>query len=349
MKYQELISVIIPVHNVEKYVKQTLDSILKQTYKNLEIIVVDDGSIDNSGKICDEYLKDDRVKVFHRENFGVAASRQFGFEMAKGKYFVTVDADDYVSEDYIEELYKSIVNNNADISVCGVKVFCDLKNDFKTAFMPSKSYEKIIVDNEILHQRFYKIFRELLLSDGWNKMYRTDFVRKTGIKFELDKIYNGSELKFNCNIFLCCPICSVCNKAMLFHRVRSNSKVTRKDKPLQQGFEIITESILNTSKERGLSLKKEISKIYYWLIGNAVMDIMMRGGNISEKHAKFKHLIRENKTFLKKHKEDLHKFKGFTRFKLGDSRIHLPVFFLSSAIWLDNATFVIQFLRKLKR
>lgn len=348
MEQQDLISVIVPVYNVENYVNETLNSILNQTYKNLEILIVDDGSTDNSGKICDEYLKDKRVQVFHRKNVGNAASRQFGVEIAKGKYFVTIDADDYVSEEYVEELHKSITSNDADISVCGIYVFNDGKNNFSNIFMPSTSYTKLIVTKEALSSELYKYFNEFLLSDAWNKMYRKDFVKKSGIKFELDKIYNGSELKFNCNILLYCPVFSVCNKALLFHRVRNNSRVTKKSKPLQEGFEIITESLLKTSKEIGLDLKGQISSIYYWLIGNAVMDILMRGGNSREKNSRFKDLVYKNKLFLKKHNEELNKFRGFKRFKLGDSRIHLPAFFLSSAFWLNNASFSINFLRKMK-
>ena len=116
----DLVSVIVPVYNVEKYVRQTLDSVINQTYRNLEILIIDDGSTDDSSVICDEYLKDDRVKVFHRQNTGVAASRQFGVEVCKGTYFVTLDADDYVSTDFVEKLYGAIIKNEADVSVCGI-------------------------------------------------------------------------------------------------------------------------------------------------------------------------------------------------------------------------------------
>lgn len=128
----DLISVIVPVYNVEKYLKQTLDSVINQTYRNLEILVIDDGSTDGSPAICDEYLKDYRVKVFHRQNVGVAASRQFGVEMCKGTYFVTLDADDYASADFVEKLYGAIIKNEADVSVLGVSCFADGTNESST-------------------------------------------------------------------------------------------------------------------------------------------------------------------------------------------------------------------------
>lgn len=345
----ELISVIIPVYNVEKYIRQTLDSIVNQTYKNLEILVVNDGSTDNSGAICDEYLSDSRVKVFHRENVGVAASRQFGVDECKGTYFVTMDSDDYVSLDYVEKLYLAIKKNDADVAVCGVDCFTDGKDDMQTVYMPYGSYEKISVTKEVLASDYYKLFGELLLSDAWNKMYRTQFVKETGVKFQLPNIYNGNEMKFNLNFTFHCPTYCVCKEALLFHRVRQGSRVQKKDKPLQDGFQIITESLIAETKKLGLPLKNQISNVYYWMIGNAVSDIIYHGGNTREKHTRYKVLVKKNKQFLMKHKVELEKHTGMTRFKLGDSSVHLPAFVLSNVLLMDAASIGIITLRKIKR
>lgn len=157
MYNEDLISVIIPVYNCEKYVRQTLDSVVNQTYKNLEIIIIDDGSTDNSLAICNEYLTDDRVNVFHRENAGVAASRQFGVDVCKGTYFVTLDSDDYVSAEYVEKLYKSITDNDADISVCGVTCFDDGKDGvFFGTIMPQMEVINWSLRKNCLRQTFTK-------------------------------------------------------------------------------------------------------------------------------------------------------------------------------------------------
>lgn len=112
------ISVIIPIYNVEKYVKKCIESVIAQTYSNLEIILVDDGSTDNCGEICDEYARRDvRIKVIHKMNGGLSDARNAGLDMAVGEYIAYVDGDDYVSNDYIEVLYKILVLNNADISI----------------------------------------------------------------------------------------------------------------------------------------------------------------------------------------------------------------------------------------
>lgn len=344
----DLISVIVPVYNVEKYVRQTLDSVINQTYRNLEILVIDDGSTDGSPVICDEYLKDDRVKVCHRQNVGVAASRQFGVEVCKGTYFVTLDADDYVSADFVEKLYGAIIKNEADVSVCGISCFTDGRDDARTVYMPYGSYEKLTVTRETLISGLYTWFGELLLSDAWNKMYRTQFVRDSGVKFQLPNIYNGNELKFNLNLALHCPIYCTCKESLLFHRMRQGSRVQRKDKPLQEGFEIITESLIEESRVHGLCIREQLSNIYYWLLGNVVMDIIYHGGNTQEKHKRYNTLIQRNRQFLKKHSDELDRHAGLTRFKLGDSSIHLPAFVLSNVLWLDVASMGIIISRKIK-
>jgi glycosyltransferase involved in cell wall biosynthesis len=115
------ISIIVPVYDVEKYLKKCVDSILNQTFKDFELILVDDGSPDNSGAICDQYAeKDSRVRVIHKENGGLSDARNAGIEVARGKYLGFVDSDDFVNEDMYKQLYTSIIENNADLSICGI-------------------------------------------------------------------------------------------------------------------------------------------------------------------------------------------------------------------------------------
>ncbi len=115
----ELISIIIPIYKVEKYVKRCVDSVLNQTYKNLEIILVDDGSPDGSGAICDEYAKkDNRVKVIHKKNGGLSDARNCGVNSSCGNYIAFIDADDYVAQNYIEFLYSNLISKNAQVACC---------------------------------------------------------------------------------------------------------------------------------------------------------------------------------------------------------------------------------------
>lgn len=126
---KELISIIIPVYNTEKYLTSCLDSVINQTYRNLEIILVDDGSTDNSGAICQEYaLTDQRIKYFKKENNGAASARNFGLKMAKGKYIGFVDSDDIIHKDMYLTLYNNLIDYNADLSICDVTRFSDVPN-----------------------------------------------------------------------------------------------------------------------------------------------------------------------------------------------------------------------------
>lgn len=115
-----LISIITPVYNVEKYIHRCIDSILAQTVSDFELILVDDGSPDNCGAVCDEYAaKDGRVRVIHQENRGQAAARNRALDVARGEYIAFVDSDDWVHPQYLEVLYRNIRDNQADVSVCG--------------------------------------------------------------------------------------------------------------------------------------------------------------------------------------------------------------------------------------
>lgn len=123
---EKLVSIIIPVYNVEQYIGKCLDSVINQTYKNIEIIIIDDGSPDESPKICDEYEQNDsRVKVYHNKNVGISGARNFGVEHSKGEFIIFLDSDDYVSEDCIEHLVDLLKEYGADCAFAQIKVVYD--------------------------------------------------------------------------------------------------------------------------------------------------------------------------------------------------------------------------------
>lgn len=125
---KDLVSIIVPIYNVEKYLKKCIDSLLKQSYSNTEIILIDDGSTDRSPEICDEYMqKDARIKVVHKINGGLSDARNNGIKISEGKYITFVDSDDYLDEHYIEMLYRVIYESNADIVISGIKDYYEGK------------------------------------------------------------------------------------------------------------------------------------------------------------------------------------------------------------------------------
>ena len=160
-----LISVIVPIYNVEKYLPQCIESILRQTYTNLEIILVDDGSPDSCPQICDDYAaKDSRIKVIHQANSGVSAARNSGLKIAKGKYIGFIDGDDYIEPDMYEYLYNLITVYEGNISVCTVTDKPTLIKTQKPLAIPSIKaftllYKQSYVCNKLFCARIIKNIR----------------------------------------------------------------------------------------------------------------------------------------------------------------------------------------------
>ncbi len=150
---EEKVSVIVPIYNMEKYLERCVDSLLKQTYKNLEIILVDDGSTDKSASICDEYAqKDERVVVIHKENGGVSSARNAALDIFKGEYIVFVDPDDYVCDNYVQYLFCLLKSNECRICSCGHFRITAENQEIKTDDLAAESIKKIAVKDYRLGQ-----------------------------------------------------------------------------------------------------------------------------------------------------------------------------------------------------
>lgn len=178
----ELVSIIIPVYNTEKYLKVCIESVLSQTYKNLEIILVDDGSTDSSSKICDEFKKvDSRIEVIHKENGGLSDARNQGTKFAKGRYVVYLDSDDYLSPKYVEESINMCISNNADISImqmCYIPEYVNevIENDNNVTITLLNSFDAI---KESLYQKKFSCCAP-------SKMYKKEILE--GISFPVGKL-----------------------------------------------------------------------------------------------------------------------------------------------------------------
>ena len=166
-----LISVIVPIYKVEEYLSRCVDSIINQTYKNLEIILVDDGSPDNCPKICDDYAKvDSRIKVIHKKNGGLSNARNAGMKVATGEYISFIDSDDYISLDFINVLYDTIVSVNSDIVECNVvKFYEDNHFDEYNDDLKVKNYNTVDGLSSLISEHPFK-------QHVWNKLYRSDLV-----------------------------------------------------------------------------------------------------------------------------------------------------------------------------
>ena len=186
---QELISVIIPVYKVGEYLERCVDSVINQTYTNLEIILVDDGSPDNCGKICDEYAeKDNRIKVIHKENGGAASSRNKGLDISTGRYICFVDSDDYVEKGFIERLYTLVTEKDADIAQCS---YCETTGD-SAGFVYSDGGVSILCGEEMINDLYCDGERHIATVVLWTKIYKREIFNQLrlpeGIMYEDEAI-----------------------------------------------------------------------------------------------------------------------------------------------------------------
>lgn len=187
----DLISIIIPVYNMEKYLNNCLDSVINQSYSNLEILLIDDGSTDRSSKICKEYSKkDNRIKYYKKKNGGLSSARNYGINKCTGKYIGFIDSDDIIHKDMFKILYNNIIKSNADMSICEVTRFNKEPNYYITDNY--QIYNNIDVLKIILEDR--KIFNFAV-----NKLYKKELIKD--IKFPLNKVQEdvGTIYKFIIN------------------------------------------------------------------------------------------------------------------------------------------------------
>ena len=234
MKNNELLSIIIPVYNVEKYLEKCIDSIINQTYTNLEIILVDDGSTDNCGNICDEYAKkDNRIKLIHKENGGTSDARNEGLKISTGEYIGFVDSDDYIEPNMYEEMINNIKKNNADIVICS---YNNTNNKKRQRKVNKKRYSYINNDEiEIINKE--EAVSKLFFDDScrgflWNKLYKRDMLYndKKLILFD-DNIKILEDLLYNYIVFQNAD-------RVVFNHNRFYNYVQREDSALHLGYSL---------------------------------------------------------------------------------------------------------------
>lgn len=199
----ELISIIVPVYNVEKYIKRCVESIQKQTYTNIEIILVEDGSLDNCPQICDQLATEDsRIKVIHKENGGQGLARNAGLEIAGGEYVAFVDSDDWISETHIANLYAAIKENHADMVIGAHSTATDPENSVPRPIrLEEKVYEGQYVINDILLPLIgpnVDFPQDVQIESAcWGKLYRRKNIVSKQITFPSERVAVGEDLFFN--------------------------------------------------------------------------------------------------------------------------------------------------------
>ena len=260
----ELISVIVPVYNVERYLEKCVNSIVNQTYKNLEIILVNDGATDSSGDLCDKLaMIDNRIKVYHKENGGLSDARNYGVERATGEYVGFVDSDDYIDAEMYEKLYEAIKKENVDVAECSLKVIYPGKIELFT----DEKYYKVLGKTEYLEEylTIKKIFGSV-----WTKLIKSDVAKK--LVFPKGKLYEDTYYAYD--------LINIANSFVLIdspsynYLMRENSITNSKFNPRIFDLIEIVEKFHKMTYENYPSLKEaaDCRKMYaYFSVLNSIL------------------------------------------------------------------------------
>ncbi|MDR3301167.1 MAG: glycosyltransferase [Spirochaetaceae bacterium] len=217
--HEPLVSVLIPLYNCEDYLAECLDSISSQTYKNLEIILINDGSTDSSGEIARRYAqKDKRIKFFSQENKGIAETRNRTLDSATGDYIMFLDSDDYVSHDIVEKLYAGISENDCDVSVS------DYENVFESGYNPTfmATVRTALTGVEPVEKVLYDYCNNMIINISalWAKMYKRELF--DNLRFRKDVVI-AEDMFIMTDLYLRCKKIYLCQDKMYFYRLRSSS------------------------------------------------------------------------------------------------------------------------------
>ena len=271
---EPLISVIVPIYNVEPYLRQCVDSIINQTYRNLEIILVDDGSPDNCGAICDEYAeKDNRVVVIHKENGGLSDARNAGLKVMHGEYLMFVDSDDYIETGFLK---KCMPDYEFDLAVAGCTIFYENKQNEKRIATTRDSF---FVENKLDFGEMYYLVEHSIFGYAWAKIYNKQIIenlRMENILFREDLFFNMAAWKNATKIF-------VSSETGYFYRQRENSELHSKfNKPIPNITQIATRMIVNFScysRKENRTLSNMLIRTY---LIDAIYKCILQNENLTE-------------------------------------------------------------------
>lgn len=286
-----LVTIVLPIYNVEKYLKKCIDSVLSQTYKNIEIILVDDGSTDNSSQICDEYkLIDKRIKVIHKENGGLSSARNVGIDNSNGEFVALIDSDDFISNNFISELLNLLIQYDADIAECDIEKVEEKDSSLFQFCTESPSDPIKVLDNcqaltRIHDDDFYICLRSVIAS---NKLYRKSLFDT--IKYPLGKLHEDEFTTYK--LFYASRRVVFSNKKMYAYLQRQNS-IMHTDFNLRRLDALEAyDSYLNFFVEHNLyEMQARTCRRYLRLL--SIIKLQVKNSNFNDKNMVFN--ILENK------------------------------------------------------
>lgn len=213
------VSLVVPVYNAEKYLAKSIESMLSQSLKEMELILVNDGSKDNSLAICEEYAKkDSRITVINKKNEGACIARNTGIDIAKGKYIQLADADDYIDNNMLEEQYNLAEKTNAEVVMCGMK-FDVHQKDGQVVISEAHYKDMVLNSQEEIKPIFMDLFDNLLFNYTHNKLYNAEFLKKNNLKF-IEWLPIDQDTNFNIDVFKVLNKLTISSKAY-YHYVKT--------------------------------------------------------------------------------------------------------------------------------
>lgn len=280
-----MISVIVPVYKVEKYLEKCVNSIRSQSYSDLEIILVDDGSPDNCGKICDEMaLNDQRIRVIHQKNQGLAAARNAGLAIAQGKYVAFVDSDDTIENGTYLLLYNMIEHYDTDIAICECR---KVKESEVLEQVEYSKYENRVLDNN----KLWELVFGQLNNSSCNKLYKRSLIGD--LQFP-KKVVHGEDLLFNIEYLAKCNI-GVYNEAPVYNYLSRNNSITRSYFNENVFFEIVAKDKAKDLVKKYMPVQMSKAELFCF---RARMNVL-RSVYAADKELRYQDKIDEIKRYIK--------------------------------------------------
>ncbi|MBQ9245016.1 glycosyltransferase [bacterium] len=290
------ISVIVPVYNVEKYLSKCLNSIIAQTFSDIEIICVNDGSTDNSRKILEQYKnRDSRIKIVDKKNGGLSSARNAGMAIATGEFYSFIDSDDWVEPTMLEKLYKNITALNTDISICGVNLVYETKDkqiDDEKYF--NLEYFDKSFDGKVFS---YKDVKPFLMNVGvmaWNKLYRRKLIDECNARFPEGLIFEDGPFFFS--IFFKTKRVSLVRELLYFYRINRPSSILQKCGEQFENIIDVVNLMFNSLKESDI-----FDEVKYDFFFHKAEDIIYRYSLIPKKFKnRYRQKFRQTSCLLNK-------------------------------------------------
>lgn len=329
MSRKELVSVIVSIYNVEDYLNKCIDSIINQTYKNLEIILVDDGSLDNSPQICDEYSKkDNRIKVIHKQNGGLSDARNHGIEISTGKYLCFIDSDDYIDKQMIEKLYQNLKGNKSDISICN---FYEAYQNGKLNYQHFPN-EKLKVSG---NNKFYNIYNDYGISTiiACGKIYKKELFND--IRYPIGRVHEDEVIVID--ILEKTNIISYIDEPLYYY--------VQREKSITKTFNLKRLDIIETHEKRIKyfeKLDKNLLKLEYFSYIKGLTKIIIPGLKQINENDKLRYYKKRKKQLIQSLKNN------FNNTKKEQMEIFIIEYFSILYTFICNQSFLKRIFKKIR-